>query len=113
MVSVLPEGGEARTATMMHDMRCGRTCGNLALIAILLGAVVTSLERPIAGPIAEMQNSAAAGFNIGTELLCVIRAAGAQYREGRIVLRPCQRCGLQNPNEKQQRQPIHLLISVL
>jgi heme A synthase len=31
-----------------------------ALIAILLGAVVTSLERPIAGPIAEMQNSAAA-----------------------------------------------------
>jgi len=31
-----------------------------ALIAILLGAVVTSLERPIAGPIAEVQNSAAA-----------------------------------------------------
>jgi hypothetical protein len=35
MVSVLPEGGEARTATMMHDMRCGRTCGILALIAML------------------------------------------------------------------------------
>jgi hypothetical protein len=35
MVSVLPEGGEARTATMMHDMRCGRTGGNLALIALL------------------------------------------------------------------------------
>jgi hypothetical protein len=36
MVSVLPESGEARTATMMHDMRCGRTCATLALIAILL-----------------------------------------------------------------------------
>jgi hypothetical protein len=35
MVSVLPEAGEARSATLMNDVLRGRICRNMALIATL------------------------------------------------------------------------------
>src|SRR5580704_10852541 len=75
--------------------RAGRgRCGTaIAHVGRLLRGLLALIRQTVLVILQALQNSAAAGCNVGTELLCIIRAAGAQYRKGGIVLRPCQRGG--------------------
>src|SRR5580698_2778108 len=88
--------------------RCGTA---IAHAHRLLRSLLALIRQTVLVLLQALQNSAAARLNVGTEPLRVARAAGLQYRKGRIVLRPCQGGGLYNAKEKQQRQSVHFSTS--